>query len=46
METTDSINFKLYYVIPATEKDTLRIRDSLNRWYYGNTQKIRVSVEK
>jgi hypothetical protein len=46
METPDSINFKLYYLIPATPRDTLRIRDSLNRWYYGNTKKIRVNVEK
>jgi hypothetical protein len=46
METPDSITFKLYYIIPATVNDTLRIRDSLNRWYYGNTKKIRVNVEQ
>ncbi len=46
METKDSIHFKLFYAIPSTAGDTLRLRDSLNRWYYGNTNTIRVRVEK
>jgi hypothetical protein len=46
METKDSTMFRLYYSIPATPADTLRIRDSLNRWYYGNARKIRVKVEQ
>ena len=33
METKDSTNFKLYFLIPATAADTLRIRDSLSRYY-------------
>ncbi|HKP32559.1 MAG TPA: hypothetical protein VJT83_07525 [Chitinophagaceae bacterium] len=33
METKDSTNFKLYFLIPATAADTLRIRDSLSRFY-------------
>jgi hypothetical protein len=45
MEATDSVNYKLFYLLPATSRDTLRMRDSLNRWYYGNTKKIRVTVE-
>jgi hypothetical protein len=45
-ETTDSVNYRLYYLLPATPADTTRIRDSINRWYYGNNKKIRVSVEK
>jgi hypothetical protein len=45
-ETTDSVNYRLFYLLPATPADTTRIRDSINRWYYGNNKKIRVSVEK
>ncbi|HUR10338.1 MAG TPA: hypothetical protein VM012_03165 [Flavitalea sp.] len=41
METSDSVNFKLYYLIPAQPKDTIRIKDSL-RLRYGK----RVTVEK
>ena len=44
-ETTDSVNYRLFYSLPATAADTTRIRDSINRWYYGNNKKIRVSVE-
>jgi hypothetical protein len=39
METTDSINFKLYFILPGTAKDTSRIKDSLNN-YYGRRVKI------
>jgi hypothetical protein len=41
MDTADSMNFKLYLVIPATAADTTRIKDSLHN-YYGR----RVVVEK
>ena len=43
--TTDSITFKLYYSLPATPQDTLRIRDSLNRFYYKNSSTVRVRIE-
>jgi hypothetical protein len=33
METNDSINFKLYFILPATARDTARIKDSLNNFY-------------
>lgn len=33
MSTTDSLQFKLYFILPATSSDTLRIRDSLTTWY-------------
>jgi hypothetical protein len=33
METKDSSFFKLYFTFPALTKDTLRIKDSLNRTY-------------
>lgn len=33
METKDSTSYKLYFVIPATPKDTTRIKDSLSRYY-------------
>jgi hypothetical protein len=39
LETVDSTAFKLYFVIPATVRDTTRIKDSLNR-YYASKVKI------
>jgi hypothetical protein len=33
MEPQDSINYKLYFTIPATPRDTARIRDSLGLLY-------------
>lgn len=39
LETIDSTAFKLYFLIPATAKDTTRIKDSLNR-YYASKVKI------
>lgn len=45
LETPDSIFFKLYFSLPAATGDTMRIRDSLNNWYYGNTNTIRVRIE-
>lgn len=44
LQTTDSIRFNLFFVLPATNADTLRIKDSLNRWYYGNAKTVRVTV--
>lgn len=40
----DSGSFRLYFILPAASSDTLRIRDSLNRWYYGNNKVNRVMV--
>lgn len=44
-ETIDSNRFKLYYLLPATVSDTLRIRDSLNNWYYPGSSTTRVRIE-
>lgn len=44
METTDSVNFKIFIVIPCAAADTTRYKDSLNAWYYGNTD-IKVKIE-
>lgn len=44
-ETTDSINYKLFYILRATPADTARIRDSLNRWYYRDNSVNRVVIE-
>ena len=33
IETKDSSFFKLYFTFPAFSKDTIRIKDSLNRTY-------------
>jgi hypothetical protein len=41
LETLDSTAFKLYFIIPATAKDTTRIKDSLNRYY---ASKVRVEM--
>lgn len=45
IESPDSVVFKLYYIIRTTPSDTLRIRDSLNRWYYRNSTENRVRIE-
>lgn len=45
LETTDSTLFKLYVMIPATPKDTIRIKDSLNGWYWG-AKKMLVKIEQ
>jgi hypothetical protein len=42
METADSVNFKLYFVLPAMPADTARISDSL-RIFYGSSK---VKVEQ
>ena len=46
LETKDSTFFRLYYSLPAMPEDTARIRDSLNRWFYGNSSRLRVKVEQ
>jgi len=33
METSDSVNYTLYFVLPSTARDTARIKDSLNNFY-------------
>lgn len=45
LQTNDSTTFNLYYSLPATPADTLRIRDSLNRWFYRNNSNSRVRIE-
>ena len=45
METTDSTTFKIYVDLPGTPADTLRIKDSLNAWYWGRKQ-MKVSIEQ
>ncbi len=45
METSDSLNYTIFVVLPATDQDTTRIKDSLNAWYYGTLpNKIRVTA--
>lgn len=41
METSDSVAYKLYFLIPSTPSDTSRIKDSLSRYY---TSKVRVEL--
>jgi len=45
METSDSINYKLYFVIPSTATDTIRIKDSLHN-YYGKKVIVEQFVER
>jgi hypothetical protein len=33
---TDSTQFSIFVVLPATPADTGRLKDSLNAWYYGS----------
>ncbi|WP_290793333.1 hypothetical protein [Flavihumibacter sp. UBA7668] len=42
METTDSVSYKLFFVIPAMPADTTRIKDSLRLFYASRI----VTVEK
>jgi hypothetical protein len=44
LETTDSISFKLYTIVPCAATDTSRVKDQLNAWYYG-TKEIKVKME-
>jgi len=45
METPDSVNFKLYFVIPSTAADTIRIKDSLHN-YYGKKVMVEQWIER
>ena len=38
METKDSVSYKLFFILPATAKDTTRIKDSLSRYYARKVQ--------
>lgn len=40
METSDSVRFTIYVVIPATPADTTRKKDSLKAWYWGERNRI------
>jgi len=45
METTDSLIFKIYTVLPsANAADTIWKKDSLNMWYWGSKQ-MKVKIE-
>lgn len=45
LETTDSLTFNISIVLPATPADTIRLKDSLNAWYYG-TKPVKVRIEQ
>jgi hypothetical protein len=45
LETKDSITYNISVILPATPADTLRLKDSLNAWYYG-TRPIKVRIEQ
>lgn len=44
-DNRDSNLFKLFFSLPATPDDTLRIRDSLNKKYYPTATTTRVTIE-
>lgn len=46
LETTDSVSFRLFYILPSTTADTARIKDSINRAYYGGSAPMRVRIPK
>jgi hypothetical protein len=46
IQSPDSVNFILYYSLPAMAKDTARIKDSLNRWHFADYRKMRVTIEQ
>lgn len=44
METQDSVHFTIYVMIPAVPADTIRIKDSLKAWYWGERERtIRIA---
>jgi hypothetical protein len=45
LQTTDSAFFRIYVDLPGTPADTVRIKDSLNAWYWGRKE-MKVSVEQ
>ncbi len=44
METSDSVTFKIFIVLPCQAADTTHYKDSLNAWYYGTTP-VKVKIE-
>jgi hypothetical protein len=45
METTDSLVFKIYTILPSIKaSDTIWKKDSLNMWYWG-AKKMKVKIE-
>jgi hypothetical protein len=40
---SDSTQFNIFVVLPATPADTTRLKDSLNAWYYGS-RPLRVTI--
>lgn len=40
----DSTLFNIFMVLPATPADTIRLKDSLNNWYYGS-KPVRVTID-
>jgi hypothetical protein len=45
LETKDSVIFKIYTILPATPKDTSRIKENLHAWYYG-TNGMKITIEQ
>lgn len=45
LETKDSVTFKIFTILPATPKDTSRIKENLQSWYYG-TNGMRITIEQ
>lgn len=44
VETNDSLTFRIYTVVNCSPADTLRVKDQLNAWYYGNTP-LKVQIQ-
>lgn len=44
METADSMQFTIFVRLSGTPADTVRLKDSLNAWYYG-TKPVKVRLE-
>ncbi|MDF2187801.1 hypothetical protein [Paraflavitalea sp. CAU 1676] len=45
LETKDSITYNISVTMVATPADTLRLKDSLNAWYWG-TKPVKVRIEQ
>lgn len=45
METPDSLTYRLYYFIESLPSDTARVKDSINRAYYGGGALMRVKIQ-
>ncbi|MEO6914528.1 MAG: hypothetical protein ABI151_01875 [Chitinophagaceae bacterium] len=46
MESPDSVTFRLYYFIESSPSDTTRVKDSVNRAYYGSGSGMRVKIQR